>query len=262
MTKTLHDLQSELRGALTGFWDAQLRIEPNGDGLAIAMPLMDASGWQVVVHLAPIAPGQWLLSDLGAIVHMLDDAGKRPDGKKVRELIDAQCKFYGFERNGLVFQQTVRVPFDPTEIQVFAEGLVAISHLCPRTQRLTATKTTAQIEKRISGYFYQRDWTPKRHHKLAGLVEPEIVVDYYWEGARTLAVQPVGRTRHLRGYMEQWGWRWTDLKRAHPDLVKAMVFDPDSQAWDAASTRIGEEVCDLFVPVYEAEAALDEILAA
>ncbi|MBX3178540.1 MAG: hypothetical protein KF886_14355 [Candidatus Hydrogenedentes bacterium] len=262
MTNTHNDMKQLLRDGLTSFWGEQLQIEPEGQGLAVAMPLMDSSGWQVVVHLAPLTPTQWLLSDQGATLGMLDDAGKHPEGKGLREVVASQGRVYGFERDGLVLQRTVRFPFDPAEIQIFAEGLAALSHLCPKRKGVVTTHAAQRIADRISRYFYDKQWTPKRHHKLAGVVETAIEVDFYWEGARPLALQPVGRTRHLRSYMEQWGWRWTDLKNAHPDLVKAMVFDPDAQQWDTDSMRIGEEVCDIFVPVYETEEALDGMLAA
>lgn len=261
MTNEFRDSQDELRDTLISFWSAQLQIEPEGPGLAVAMPLMDSSGWQVVLHLAPLAPGQWILSDQGATLGMLDDAGKGPDGKGLREAVASQGQIYGFERNGLVLQRTVRFPFDPAEIQIFAEGLVALSHLCPRHKSATGANVSQRIEDRISRYFYDKQWNPKRHHRLAGVVESAIEVDFYLEGVRPLALQPVGRPRHLRNYMEQWGWRWTDLKNANPNLIKAMVFDPDSQHWDNDSMRIGEKVCDIFVPVYESEEALDGLLA-
>ena len=159
-------------------------------------------------------------------------------------------------------QRTLRHPFEPSEIQIFAEGLVALSHLCPKTRRAVTTRAAERIEDRIQRYFYQRAWTPKRNYPLAGQIEPAIKVDFYWEGARPLALQPVERTRNLRSYMEQWGWRWTDLHRAHDNLVKAMVYDPDNQAWDDASRRIGEKVCDIFVPIHDSEAVLDEFMAA
>lgn len=261
MKELTGDLFDGLRDALTTFWDGQLQIESEGHGLAVAMPLMDSSGWQVVVHLAPFTPGQWILSDQGATLGMLDNSGKGPDGKGLREAVASHGRIYGFERDGLVLQRTVRFPFDPAEIQIFAEGLVALSHLCPKRTGAVGANVSKRIEDRISRYFYDKQWTPKRHHKLAGVVETAIEVDFYLEGVRPLALQPVGRPRHLRNYMEQWGWRWTDLKNANPNLIKAMIFDPDLQHWDDDSMRIGEEVCDIFVPVYESEEALDGLLA-
>lgn len=55
-------------------------------------------------------------------------------------------------------------------------------------------------------------------------------------------------------YMEQWGFRWHDLRRRHPKLLRAMVYDPDTQEWDETSLKLGREVCDLFCPYYETAA--------
>ena len=192
----------------------------------------------------------------------MDDAGKNLNATATRETIEAQARFYGFERNGLILQKAVRFPFDPVEIQVFADGLVALTHLAPKRQVSVSKSAAYRMEERIGNYFYRHHWEPIRHHKLAGKVESEIVVDYYLERKRPLALQPIGRSHQLRPYMEQWAWRWTDLKSAHPDLLKAMVFDPDAQAWDPVSRRIGEMVCDIFVPYYEADEALDGALVA
>ncbi|MFT5108353.1 MAG: hypothetical protein ACI9UA_003997 [Pseudoalteromonas tetraodonis] len=254
--------KKHLRDVLTAFWDEQFRIEETASGLAAAMPLMNASGWQVVVHLEPVTPGYWLINDQGETLGGLDDAGKNPDTGKVRESVEAQCRFYGLQRDGLTLQKAIRYPFDPVEIQIFAEGLVALSHLPPKRQAEVVVNPLHRMEASVQGYFDRKSWTPIRRHKLRGQVEREIVVDFYSEERRPLAVQPVGRNRQLRGYMEQWGWRWTDLGREHPDLIKAMVFDPDNQEWDLASQKIGEKVCDVFVPYTEVDEALDSALAA
>lgn len=251
-----------LREVLTAFWDEQFRIEETADGLVAAMPLMDASGWQVVVHLAQVAPGRWLICDQGEILSGLDDAGRNPDAGKVRETVQAQCRFYGMERDGPILRKLLSYPFDPAEIQIFAEGLAAISHLRPKRPADVTVSPVHRMEARVAEYFERKHWPLLRRHKLNGQVEREIVVDFYTEEQRPLAVQTVGRNRQLRSYMEQWGWRWTDLGRAHPDLIKAMVFDPDNQEWDPASMRIGEKVCDVFVPLSEAEQALDAAVAA
>jgi len=264
MSRTDASPQPHLREALTAFWSEQLRFEdaPQGEGFVTALPLMDASGWQVVLHLRPLTPTQWLVSDEGATLGSLDDVGKNVNARKFREVVEAQCRFYDFERDGLILQKAVAFPFAPTEIQVFAEGLVAISHLAPKVQRKVETSSSTRIEAHVSRYFHQKNWTPERRHKLEGQIESRIVVDFYWENDRALALQPVGPHHRLRDYMERWGWRWTDLGRAHPELIKAMVFDPDTQDWDPDSLDIGRKVCDVFVPYTEADEALDAALTA
>ncbi len=263
MSANTSDSENQLlRDVLTTFWDEQFRVETTASGLVAALPLMDASGWQVVVHLDPLTADRWVISDRGETLGKLDDAGRNPASVGTRELVASQCAFYGIERDGLNLRKILSHPFDPVEIQIFAEGLVAVSHLRSKRPIEVGINPTHRMETRVAAYFERQRWTAQRHHRLTGLIEREVVVDFYAEGPRPLAIQPVGRNRHLRDYMQQWGWRWTDLGRAHPELIKAMVFDPDNQDWDPASLRIGGEVCDVFVPYTEAEEALDAALAA
>lgn len=247
---------------MRSFWDEQFRVESSGEGLVAAMPVMDASGLQIVVHLKPLSPGYWLISDHGEILSGLDDLGCNTDSGKTHESLESQCKLYGIERDGLILQKLLKIPFDPIEIQVFTEGLAAISHLRPKRRAEVTLNPFVRMEGRMIDYFEKRSWVPERRHKLNGQVEHEIVVDFYAQEQKPMAVQLVGRNRQLRSYMEQWGWRWTDLGAAHPELIKAMVFDPDNQEWDASSLKIGEKVCDVFTPYYEADEALDAALVA
>ena len=222
----------------------------------------DSRGWQIELHLMPITATKWLVSDCGRTLGLLDDAGKSIAAAATKDWVDTQARFYGFKREGLVLQKVTPYPFDPVDLQVFAEGIAALTHAAPRQQAVAALNTARVIEDRIGNYFYRRHREPKRNFKLNGSIESAIAVDYYLEDKRPLALQAVSRSSNLRPYMEQWAWRWTDLRNAHPNLIEAMVFDPDNQAWDNEALKLGERVCDIFVPYYEAEDALDARLVA
>ena len=250
-------LTAHLREVLTGFWNEQFRVETTPGGLVAAMPMMNAAGWQVVVHLEKLTGNLWRISDHGETLGGLDDSGRHPDSGKTRESVELQCRYYGLARDGLNLVKVLRCPFDPVEIQIFVEGLVALSQLAPKRQTDAGLSLLHRMETRVVEFFEGRQWPTQRRHKLVGQVESEIVVEFYASARRPIALQPVGRNRQLRGYMEQWGWRWTDLGRAHPELIKAMVFDPDNQEWDPTSRRIGEKACDVFVPYTEIDEALD-----
>lgn len=62
--------------------------------------------------------------------------------------------------------------------------------------------------------------------------------------------------------MEQWAFRWDDLRKKNRRLMAAMVYDPDNQEWDSTALRIGQEVCDVFCRYDETgslDRAVDEI---
>ncbi len=54
--------------------------------------------------------------------------------------------------------------------------------------------------------------------------------------------------------MEQWGWRWTDIRHGNPDMLRAMVYDPDQQEWSDTALRIGQSACDIFCPYFDSDA--------
>src|SRR5690606_34212647 len=117
-TTTIH----QLRASFQRFWDSQLQIEPTSGGLVLALPVMDADGWQVTVHLEPVASGKWRLTDHGkTLSHGL------PSGAKgFKERLSELAEVYRFQREGLELVKMIAEPFDPVEIQVFAEGLAAV----------------------------------------------------------------------------------------------------------------------------------------
>jgi hypothetical protein len=253
----------ELRDRFNAFWHEHFQIEERPDGLALALPLMDANGWQIQLRLRKLSKTQWLATDQGQTLSLLEDSGKFADKGEMAKILAAQSKLYGYSRDGLELVRTIRFPFDPVEIQIFAEGLASLSHLIPKRKRDVVKSSFYRVEQQMDTYFRQRSWEPKRKHEITGQLESKVVVDFYLDQSpRALALQPVSRSKNLKDYMEQWGFRWRDLADAQPDLVKAMIFDPDSQEWDRQSLRIGEAVCDVFVPYTEADEALDRILVA
>jgi hypothetical protein len=109
---------------------------------------------------------------------------------------------------------------------------------------------------------FPRRLAPKRNVILEGCVEKRIQVDYFLEGKRGLALEVVNRKHHLVPYMEQWGWRWNDLREKRPNLVRAMVYDPDNQDWEDTALAIGKSVCEFFCPYFETERVHEAIFEA
>ena len=221
---------------------------------------MHADGWQVVLYLEPLTPTQWLLSDRGETVIKAIDAGMKSSAKKARDSMLALGAYYGFEFDGMVAKRVVNAPFDMSEFQIFAEGLISIGHRFPPKSEAVSTDPGRMVVDSVSSFFYERKLAPIRNHVLTGEIESEILVDDFLDQKTPVALQPITRGKDLLPYMERWGFRWTDLHNAHPEIKRVMVFDPDNQEWDARSLRIGESVCDMFVP-YSETGAVAELIA-
>jgi hypothetical protein len=85
-------------------------------------------------------------------------------------------------------------------------------------------------------------------------------VDFLFEKERQLAMESIEIHDRVKDYMERWAWRWTDLKKQNPELLSAMVYNPDLQDWDSTSLKIGKEVCDLFCPSHDRDQIKDTLI--
>jgi hypothetical protein len=253
------EFQTKLRDALSNFWAGTLQIEEFHGGHAIAFPLMLPDGLQVVFHATEETPGKVRLSDQGEVLRRLLCEGVNIDAAATKAILDRRLEFYEIQRNGIELWCHMDLPFAGDRIQIFAEGLVGISQMILRHEPVAEEESVGRrgFERLIAG----KGLVAKRNYPLEGAVEKNIRVDYFLETARPVAIEVVSRRIQLHQYMQGWGWRWTDLHKKRPEVVRGMIYDPDRQDWDEASMEIGRSVCEIFCPYYDTEtltAKLDE----
>jgi hypothetical protein len=250
-------LLTSTRETLTRFWDQTLQIVWQRDHLVLAFPLMLHDGVQAVFELEPITATSALLTDGGRTLSALSGLGINLDKGATAHLLDQRLAFFELERDGFEIRRPAKLPVDPIEVQLFAEGLVSIAHLLYRQEPDNAEENVAR--KSVDRLFAQRGLSPIHNHPLEGRLEKAIRVSHYLPGSHGLALQMVDRKTDIHGYMQQWGWRWTDLHEKQPNLIRAMVYDPDRQDWDATSLEIGRAVCEVFCPYHDSTALTDAI---
>lgn len=234
----------QLRAALTQFWESALNIEPVRNGLAVALPQTDADGWQLIVEITAGPPGTVRLSDAGRTLGGLIARGQSIDTGTIAGHIDSilrQCKV---ERDGFELFRWLPLPLDPVELHVFAEALTAISHLWVLHEPTVRTQDVA--DQTLRRVFADRDIKYRTGAMLDGKTERRVRVDYLVEEQQPVAFEILRRRRRLLPVMEQWGYRWQDLRKTRPELLPVMLYDPASQEIDEATRAIGEEVCELF----------------
>ncbi len=238
---------------MEAFWREQVDAAQTRDGLALTLPLMYPDGWQVTVFLTTRAPGWVRLSDHGKTLGALLEAGMNLEAKQSNTvaLLEERVKTFELQSDGAVLRKDVRLPLQGVDVQLFAEALVSIAHLIYRHEPTTAQENPA--EKAVARVFAARGVTPRRNAELEGVLERRIRVDYLVEARRPLAVEVVSRRDNLLAYMEQWAFRWGDLRKRNGQLLAAMVYDPENQSWDDTALRIGSDVCDCFCRYDEAE---------
>ncbi|MFQ3670566.1 MAG: hypothetical protein SNJ84_03820 [Verrucomicrobiia bacterium] len=255
-----NQLIHEIRESLTGFWQKTLQIEWEQGRAHFAYPLMLPDGVQIVFELHPVALRSAILSDGGRILSRLTGEGLNIDTQALGNLMADKLAFYEIERDGFELLRGVSLPVEAVDIQIYAEGLLAIAQLINRHEPEAVEESV--VRQSVERIFAARHLQPKRNHPLEGRLEKAIRVSYFLESGHGLAMEVVDRKTNLHGYMQQWGWRWKDLQAAQPAIKRAMIYDPDRQDWDETALEIGRSVCDLFCPYHDSSAISETIEAA
>jgi len=198
-----------LRNAMNEFWHEQLAVEPDGEGLVTALPLMYPDGWQIVVCIEPFSAAQVMISDRGRTLQMLEQAGLHLDSraKQNHTLLEERKRIFELDQNGFELRRLIPLPLNGLDIQLFAESLVSISHLVYRTE--SRIPHTGSVRQSLERTFSLSNLHPRTGHTLAGRVESNIRVDYWFEDKQSLALNcvEVREQSRLRDYMERWAWR-------------------------------------------------------
>lgn len=239
------------------FWRGQMEAAETRTGLALTLPLMYPDGWQVTLHLESLTPGWARLTDAGKTLGALIATGMSLDAKHTAALLRDRVQAFELKSDGAVISKEVRLPLEGMDVQLFGEALVSIAHLIYRHE--PANHLVNPADSAVRRIFAHRKLEPKCNVELPGRLLHATRVDYLLEGNRPFALQVVNRREHLLDYMERWAFRWDDLRKRNDRLLTGMVYNPESQEWDATSLRIGAEVCDVFCR-YDEVAPLNTVL--
>jgi hypothetical protein len=241
------------REALTRFWSEGLCVEQAKDGLIVALPLLYPNGLQVIISIRPITNFQAILTDRGETIMSLETSGVDLNLQRNSELLEEKLKIFELQQSGFELQKAVRLPLDGMDVHLFGEALVSASHLIYRHE--LATPKTQHVYNAIRGLLVKDNFNflEQEQAYVIGEVERRIRVDFLITDKRAVACKTVERQGRMREYIEQWGFRWWDAKQHNKKLSRAMFYDPDNQEWDDESLRIGQNVCEIFFPYFEAD---------
>ena len=254
---TLHP--DRLRASLLEFWSGAVDIARTPKGLTVAMPTTDPEGWQMVIDLREPAPGFIQVSDSGRTLGRLATLGQNIETDAILAAVDRICRECKIARDGFELTAHPESATDALTLHVFAEGLAAIAHL--EYLRDLAPRTQDVADVTLRRVFAERGLEVFPGKKLPAKTEREIRVDYFAQPRLPVAFQILRRQGRILPTMEQWGFRWNDIKKVTPALLPAMLYNPALQEIDPAGHAIGEEVCALFC-AYDDTARIHEFLAA
>jgi len=240
-----------IRRALEAFWGESLEIAETRTGLALAVPLCFPDGWQVLFDIQPMTPKAVRVTDRGRTLQWLAGAGQNIEADHLAALLNDRLNVFQIRRNGWELYRELALPIAGVDLHLFGEALVSISHL--NYLHEPAAKSPNVARETVEKIFHERRIEPIARHALDGKLEKAIRVDYYVAARRPVAMEILGRRGNITGYMEQWGFRWRDLRDAHPKLMPVMVYDPAVQEVDGLAQTIGEAECELFCTYTETE---------
>lgn len=235
---------ADLRALLTTFWNEVLEVESTPRGLVFTMPASYPDGWQVVLELSQKTPKGFRLSDRGKTLVWLAGQGQNIETDAMKHHVQRLCAEHSLIEEHGVLCRWLEIPLDATDIQVFAEGLVAVSRLeILNDHRVTEEDVADTVVMRVLS---DAGLEPKRKHKLSVTKDRAISVDYFVEQRRPAAIQILRARSELSGTMEKWGFRWHELKNNYRGLAPIMLYDRDTQVIDPYSLHIGKTECELF----------------
>lgn len=238
------DLKVELRGLLNGFWNEVLEIEPLASGVAFTMPMSYPDGWQVTMELLRKTPARYYLSDRGKTLAWLLGQGQNIGADATKNHLKRLCAEHAIEETNGVLYRWLQAPLDPTDLHVFAEGLVAVSRLDVLNEHRIAEENVAR--KTVDRVFHDAHLKPKCRHRLNIADDRRVSVDYFVKLKKPVAIELIRNRSDLPGTMEKWGYRWRQLRESYAGLAPVMLYDRNTQIIDSYSARIGENDCDLF----------------
>lgn len=244
MTADSKFLTETLRRAWLEFQQDALTVEATPQGVATALPHTLPDGWQMVVELQFALPKKLKLTDGGRTLGWLAARGQNVETDAVAEQVQEICRQANMERDGWELFRWLDIPLQGVEVHVFGEALSNVAHL--HYLHEPTPRGADAADRMLQRVFTDRKLTALKNHPLDGKTERGLRVDYYIPSAHPVAFQVLRRRGRIQATMEQWGYRWQDLRKTNPALKPAMIYDPAVQNVDDAARAIGEEVCELF----------------
>ena len=248
---TIHQLDTiSCRKALNETWNQVCDIVPHRRGLAIALPVLLADGWQATLYAEEEMPGYVTLRDRGQMDSWLYTHGVNLNNAANQSILTKTRKIYGIDIDSLGFYKTIRLPMKAVEIQLFACFLSSVSHLVNRVQKQgiehsSSYNAVIQTASSLQLPYTERKAYETRHRKL--------IVDISIEGLqRTALVQTFDQRGHnATESMELWSSRLPEIAETTTGEQKyttALIYNEDYCNITPEILSLAKERCNLVCP--------------
>lgn len=213
---------SELKKSLLGFYDEQLQCNQTAEGLHIAYPLLLPNGWQIAFSIYESKIDCSIeLSDNGLIRNYLENYFPREPAVN-RAIIEEKCTFYGIEHqeNGM-FRKCLVNSLSPLEIQLFAEGLLAVAYLVYRYEK--RGRINNNPFNTVHEIFIQNRIPVELNVNLRGKCYNKIYADFKHGNSIVRVVS----NRNALATVQIAAFQFSDYKLANHDTDRILIYNPD-----------------------------------
>ena len=216
-----------IRKSIISFWDEQLVFAAEKDALHIAYPLLLPDGWQVAfsVYFDPVNQIYELSDNRSTFKYLEQYFSVQTEINK--RIIEEKCKFYelNITSRGCI-QKLFTRELPPMQIQLFAEGLLALHYLIYRFEKRNIFDN--QPLETVRNIFISNHVNVESDIILHGKHHPRIHADFK-SGFAIFRV--VNHTKPL-DIIEITGFRFNDYKMAEHRAKRVLIYNPD-RGWDS-----------------------------
>lgn len=185
----------------------------------------------------------WRLSDNGTVLGLLKDMGV--SGRVSEAHVQAQAKLHDIavENGALVKLKTG--PFSAVELQLYGEGLQALSFLAYRAEPIHEALGIAR--RSFDALIRARGYRVRASHTLPGRLRSTIDFDQVVEGGRLCACKVFEIQSELTRNLDAWAFRLHDVKDRDPNVSTVLIYNQDAGRWTEENAAFGSRIADHFL---------------
>lgn len=218
---------SEFRNSLHGFWDHVTEICEESRCVSMSLPLLQADGWQVTVHIVDELNGCVSIRDMGQMRSWLAIRGFSIDSSSCNEIENLKSDF-GVCEDELGYYKLIRFPVPAREIHLFGSFLSAVSYLIfkLRADTHTGRKEAYDSVNNVAQTVAYKCIKGKRYNTKYR----EMNVDFsFLKEKKTVLVQTFDQKTTATDAMELWSARLREIAESQENVTgTAMVYDEDT----------------------------------
>ena len=241
-------IAENIRQSLLSFWNEQLVFRIESNAIHIAYPLLLPDGWQVSFSIYHNKSSNvFEVSDNRITFDYLENYFPKQTSIN-KSIIDEKRKFYDLELlpNGILRKMFYREIL-PSEIQLFAEGLVALHYLVYRFEKHNLAENIPL--KTVKDILFTHQIKYQINTTVAGKNLSKIPVDFLCG----VNVFRIINSQDPLATIQIAGFRFNDYKMVMQQAKRVLIYNSDREGWndDCQNIVSSKDHFDFTAPYYD-----------